>query len=125
MTWAYQQDSTHTDFANYLDSQEMMYDNIKTVVESSIHTHDDINVIIPTGTSIQNLRTSLIEDNVTRDGYHLNDIGKYTAALTWIYELYKPDISLFDIDDEEIIEDEVGAIKEAVINAVTKPFGSN
>lgn len=39
-------------------------------------------MIIPTGTAIQNARTSFVGDHMNRDGYHLDlKIGRYTAAL--------------------------------------------
>lgn len=121
MTWAYQQDSTHEDFANYLNSQEMMYENIVLAVESSVETNDNIKVIIPSGTAIQNIRNSIVEDTVTKDGYHLDKIGKYVAGLTWIYKLYQPDLSEFKIQDAELSTDINGAIIEAVVNAVNHP----
>ena len=40
-------------------------------------------MIIPSGTAIQNARTSVLGDTFNRDGSHLNKIGKYTAACTW------------------------------------------
>ena len=44
--------------------------------------------VIPAGTAIQNGRNTLIGDNFTRDGYHLDlGIGRYTAASTWFEAL--------------------------------------
>lgn len=42
-----------------------------------------IKMIIPTGTAIQNARTSFIGDHMNRDGHHLDvKVGRYTAACT-------------------------------------------
>lgn len=82
-TWAYAQNSNHTGFANYDNDQTKMY---KAIVDAVHRAKDlvDIDLVVPAGTAIQNVRTSIVGDNVTRDGYHLNSgIGRYTAACVW------------------------------------------
>lgn len=84
MTWAYQGDSTHGDFAKYDNNQQTMYDAIVNTVQQEVLTKSAFSGVIPTGAAIQNLRSSSVGDTVTRDGYHLGlGIGRYTAALTW------------------------------------------
>lgn len=86
-TWAYAQNSTHTGFANYNNNQLAMFDAIVTAV-SSVAKENNISIIIPAGTAIQNGRTSFIGDNFCRDGYHLNlNYGRYTASCTWYEKL--------------------------------------
>lgn len=54
---------------------------------------DGIDIIIPTGTAIQNARgTSLnTPHDITRDGHHLAfGIGRYIAACTWYQVLFAP-----------------------------------
>lgn len=83
MTWAYQGNSSHKDFANYDNDQMTMYNAIVSTVQSSVEMP-----IIPNGTAIQNARTSYIGDNLTRDGYHLTmDFGRYIAGLTLMGQL--------------------------------------
>lgn len=82
-TWAYAQNSTHDGFANYDNDQTKMY---TAIVDAVNRAEDlvDIDFVVPAGTAIQNVRTSIVDDNVTRDGYHLNSgIGRYTAACVW------------------------------------------
>ncbi|NGF57980.1 DUF4886 domain-containing protein [Parapedobacter sp. SGR-10] len=82
-TWAYAQTSTHSGFANYSNNQMTMY---SAIVDAVNRAKDlvAIDAIVPAGTAIQNVRTSIIGDNVTSDGYHLNaGIGRYTAACVW------------------------------------------
>jgi hypothetical protein len=85
-TWAYAQNSTHSGFTHYGNSQAAMY---RAIVEANRQAAGlvNINIIIPSGTAIQNGRTSYVGDNFTRDGYHLNDMGRYTAACTWMETL--------------------------------------
>ena len=83
-TWAYSHDSTHGGFANYGNRQEVMYDSICQAVQFALLTHPELSFVVPSGTAIQNARTSWLGDNMNRDGYHLDlKMGRYTAACTW------------------------------------------
>lgn len=86
-TWAYSENSTHSGFVNYNNDQETMY---KAIVDAYNKAADLIPVhkIVPAGTAIQNARTSYLGDNFNRDGYHLNEIGRYTAASAWFEILF-------------------------------------
>lgn len=99
-TWAYAQDSDHRGFALYDRNQYLMYANIVAAVEEAVHEHkDDLSFYIPSGTAIQNARTSSlvgsgvgegqpVNRELTRDGYHLNyTLGRYIAACTWLEAL--------------------------------------
>lgn len=125
MTWAYQSNSTHSDFAKYDNSQETMYLSIVNAVKDCIVTNSKIDIILPTGTAIQNVRTSYLGDALTRDGFHLSyNLGRYIAAMTWLKA-----ITGWSIDDigyvpcsSEILSSDLPLIKEAVNNAVACPF---
>lgn len=88
MTWAYAKDSSHEGFKTYHKNQlEMYYAIISTVQKIANSIKADI--IIPTGTAIQNGRTSLLGDTYCRDGYHLElNFGRYTAACVWLESLF-------------------------------------
>ncbi len=84
MTWAYAQNSNHSGFANYNNNQQTMYNAIVSTVGQIISSNNEIDILIPSGTAIQNGRTSLLGDTFCRDGYHLSyTVGRYTAACTW------------------------------------------
>lgn len=58
----------------------MYHSIVKAVDKASKLTK--IKMIIPTGTAIQNARTSFVGDHMNRDGYHLDlKIGRYTGRL--------------------------------------------
>ena len=85
MTWAYSKDSNHNGFANYNRSQETMYDSIRYAVQWTQILHPEFSFNVPSGTAIQNARTTYLGDNMNRDGYHLDlKFGRYTAACTWL-----------------------------------------
>ncbi len=82
-TWAYAKNASHGGFKNYDRDQLKMY---QAIVDVSKRIKDlaPIDIVIPTGTAIQNGRTSVIGDNFCRDGFHLDvNIGRYTAAAAW------------------------------------------
>ena len=83
-TWAYSHDSTHGGFANYGNRQDVMYDSICQAVQYALQTHPEFKFVVPSGTAIQNARTTYLGDNMNRDGYHLDfKMGRYTAACAW------------------------------------------
>ena len=93
MTWAYQSDSTHSDFSRYNNNQTTMYNAICSTVQSEVLTLDNIATVIPNGTAIQNARTSYVGDHLTRDGYHLsNDLGRYIAGMNALKTLTGVDV---------------------------------
>ena len=125
MTWAYQGNSAHAEFPKYDKNQMTMYNAILDCVQKRIVGNLNIEGILPSGTAIQNLRTSYLGDTLTRDGYHLSyDIGRYTAALTWYKELTGADITDLTVVPKQYgnIAEHLPAIKEAVTNAVENPF---
>ena len=82
-TWAYARNSTHPGFYRYGKDQQTMYDEVVFAYSQAARLQH-IAIVIPTGTAIQNARSSSLGDTLCRDGYHLNlTYGRYTAACTW------------------------------------------
>ena len=82
-TWAYAATSDHSEFSKYDKNQMTMYNAIVSAAQQAVSEHG-INIVIPSGTAIQNGRTSYLGDSFNRDGYHLETTyGRYTAACTW------------------------------------------
>lgn len=87
-TWAYAESSTHKGFANYGNNQIAMYQAI-TQTTQCVAEKIGAEMLIPSGTAIQNGRTSLLGDTFCRDGFHLElTYGRYTAACTWFEKLF-------------------------------------
>lgn len=125
MTWAYQHDSTHADFVLYANNQEVMYKQILAATQERILTNDAISAVIPAGTAIQNARSSYFGDKLTRDGYHLNELGRLIAGYTWYAALTgKPleQLRLNTYADGELSDSDQQVIIEAVNNALAKPM---
>ncbi len=136
MTWAFQSDVSLTvrpDFMEYYNSDQMtMYNAIIDANELITVNNPMLAGVIPSGTAIQNLRTSYLGDTLTRDGYHLShSYGRYTASLMWFQTLtgfdldsvtYVPDATALDGTGKEQIAAAKDAIFEAVRNAFESPL---
>ena len=125
MTWAYQSTSGHGDFAKYNKNQMQMYNAITSTVQTLVVGNWNIEGYIPSGTAIQNLRTSYLGDNLTRDGYHLSlREGRFLAALTYAKILTGCDLAEISYTPEQYEYDDllVAAIKDAVDKACENPF---
>jgi len=121
-TWAYQHDSTHPGFVNYERSQEKMHNAIVETTQK-ISKLKNISTVIPSGTAIQNARTSSLDDTLTRDGYHLElTYGRFTAACTWYQKLFDLDVRKNPYKPDSISELQAKIAKEAAYQAVKKPF---
>ena len=126
LTWAYQQNSTHSSFPTYGSNQMKMYEAILKAYNSKVKVQESIVGTIPSGTAVQNLRSSYIGDTITRDGYHMSyDYGRYTVALTWFAYLTGGDVDKVDWLPKNyatVLQDHLPAIREAVKGALAKPF---
>ena len=122
MTWAYKTGSSHSDFPKYNRDQMTMYNAIVDAVNQKILTNDKIEIVIPSGTSIQNARTSVIGD-MTRDGYHLSyGIGRYIASMTFVKALTGLSIDNSTTVPGDVDSYELKAIIESVNNAINSPY---
>ena len=121
-TWAYAQNSDHGGFKRYGTSQKQMYDAINGALKQVIKDiHPD--VIVPSGTAIQNARTSSIGDNMNRDGYHLNLLyGRYTAACTWFQAIFKRSVVGNSYAPEGVTAEQKNIAQKAASAAVKHKF---
>ncbi len=125
MTWAYQQDYADGAFSVYGRDQLKMYNMIVDCAKEYVLSNPNISLIIPSGTSIQNARTSFIGDTLTRDGFHLDmEIGRYVAGLTWYAAITGSSVEniTYNPFPEKISDDMLAAAREAATNAVANPY---
>lgn len=94
MTWAYSTDSTHGQFADYGRDQRRMYNDICAAVREMTRHTSAFSTVIPSGTAIQSLRMSELNNppkDLTRDGYHIDyGAGRYALACVWYETLVRP-----------------------------------
>ena len=133
MTWAYEKNSDQPVFKNQFNNdQDYMYASIVKVLKEKILPRTEFSAIIPTGTAIQNVRTSYIGDTLTKDTLHLNNLGKVIASYTLFSVLVGKELTAINLDGEIISQDcdvpvtlsekDKQAIIEAVNAAIKNPY---
>lgn len=132
MTWAFQSDNTHEIFmTNHKGDQMVMYNMILDTVKEKVVPRDDFSAIIPSGTAVQNARTSYFGDTLTKDTLHLNNLGRVIAGYTtWatltgkpIEEINLPPARTYDLPEVVVLtETDKAVIIEAVNNAIANPW---
>lgn len=123
MTWAYAKDSTHGGFANYGRDQMKMYDSIVAATKGALKRHPELVFVIPSGTAIQDARTSRLGDTLNRDGYHLDyNIGRYTAACTWYEAILGKNAVRNAYCPPSVSAEDAVIARKAAHYAVRKPF---
>ena len=121
-TWAYASTSRHSGFKNYNCNQLTMYQAIANAVKKAAKANK-IKIVIPSGTAIQNARTSFIGDHLNRDGYHLDvKIGRYTAACTWFERIFKHNVVGNPYAPEGLDEVRKAVAQKAAHAAVKHPY---
>ena len=121
-TWAYAADSNHGGFANYDRNQGKMYSAIMSAVKRASEL-TGISVVIPSGTAVQNARTSYLGDNLTRDGFHLGwKGGRYLASCTWFEIITGKNVMKSSYAPEGVSEIEAKTLRRSAHSAVKRPY---
>lgn len=120
-TWAYAPNSNHGGFVTYDRDQMKMYQAIVNTVWQEV-PKVGIKLVIPSGTAIQNARTSSLGDDITRDGFHLSlPHGRYIAACTWLEAVLGINPVGNEYRPEGMTEEECRLAQKAAHKAVKKP----
>lgn len=121
-TWAYSTDAGHREFPRYERDQLKMYHSIMAASRQAAGARA-FPILIPSGTAIQNARTSSLGDALNRDGFHLEKTyGRYTASCTW-FEAISGISVVGNAYHPDSISDETAAICQAAAhNACLRPF---
>ena len=122
-TWAYASSSNHDEFPNYDKNQMTMYSGIVDATQKALNAHSELVGVIPSGTAVQNGRTSYLGDTFNRDGYHLETTyGRFTAACTWYETLSGKNVTENPWHHSNISDAVAAVCKAAAHAAVVKPF---
>ncbi|MBR2934355.1 MAG: DUF4886 domain-containing protein [Oscillospiraceae bacterium] len=132
MTWAVQKTHDSSAFlTTYNRDQYFYYECVANTLREQVITRPAFSSIIPVGTAIQNARATHIGDNLNRDGYHLNTLGRVIAGYTW-YSMFtgkKLDtIRYTDVRAESatpaitLTAEDAQAVAQAVNAAIADPY---
>ena len=127
-TWSYAKEFSHEKYGSNPMDQAAMDRDIKNAYEQ-VSKKANIPYIIPSGEAIK-LARKKYGDVLTRDGYHLNELGRTLVGILWVYYLLgstKLDLSTFEPSgysyddvtppvDKEQIKELMNIAKEALMN---------
>lgn len=105
-TWSYAKSFSHDRYGSNPMNQDAMDKDIeKAYKEASEKAH--IPYIVPVGEAIK-LARQIFGDNLTRDGYHLNERGRVLAGIVWVmYVTGKVDFDLSSFNPSGYTYDDV------------------
>lgn len=84
LTWLGESTRQHHEIISYGGNMVLMRQKLEEVTKAVILSNPKIDLLVPTGTAIENARTTRI-GLLTRDCFHLSmDKGRYIAGLTFI-----------------------------------------
>lgn len=134
LCWAFENGAPESEVWNrYGKNQLNMYQGLIDTLELRVLPKSHFDAIIPTGTAVQNLRTSYIGDTLTKDKLHLNHLGRIMAAYTVLATVTGEPITEINISTfakdrtenfpiTEVTEQDKLAIMEAINNAIENPY---
>ena len=123
MTWAYSAKSSNPEFKKYGNDQLAMYNALIDCVKTEVLKFKDFVGVIPSGTAIQNARTSSLGDNMDRDGFHLSmDLGRYIAGLCVVCTILGTDPADIPFAPCGVDPLRRKIAEESVRNAIKAPF---
>lgn len=133
MPWSFASGCKDEIFGRYKYNQLRMYNNI-TAATKVMMSQSDIDIVVPIGTAIQNLRNTNLNNpplDITRDFRHIDQgIGRYTASCTLFQKLIAPiyGVNLFDTQffglqgNVPLTEENFKICQQAAMNACDNPF---
>ena len=122
MAWVGEPYDKH-EIAHFGGDQMLCYNALTDTTKKAVAPLQDIAVLSPTGTAIQNARAALPAGRLSRDGFHLSyDLGRYIAGITWLSALTGIDFSPLSWAPEGVSAAEQALAKAAARAALAAPF---
>ena len=122
LTWLGESTNEHHEIISYGGDMSLMRERLEEVTRRVMQNHPNIELLVPTGTAIENARTSRI-GVLTRDGYHLSlDKGRYIAGLAFISTITGMDAAKVKWAPENVDDYARQVAIESVKNAQKAPL---
>ena len=122
MTWIGEPYDKH-EIVLFGGDQLKMYGEVTRITQQVVLPTAGLDRVSPTGTAIQNARTSVLNGKLSRDGYHLSlDAGRYIAGLTFWKALTGADIADVAWAPEGVDAIAKQIAVESAENAIITPF---
>jgi len=122
LTWMGESTRQHHEIISYKGNIKLMREKLVEVTRDTVLNNPYLDLFIPTGTAIENARTSKI-GLLTRDCFHLSmDKGRYIAGLTFIAAVTGLSIDGIEWVPEGVDEYAKAVAVESAKNAIKYPL---
>jgi hypothetical protein len=122
LTWLGESTRQHHEIISYRGNMALMREKLEEVTREVMQNNPKIDLLVPTGTAIENARTSHI-GLLTRDCYHLSmDKGRYIAGLTFISTVTEIDAEKITWAPDGVDDYAMKVAIESVKNAQRSPL---
>ena len=122
LTWLGESTRQHHEIISYGGNMALMREKLVEVTEKMVLSDPLVDLLVPTGTAIENARTSDI-GLLTRDCYHLSvDKGRYIAGLAFVSTVTGLDAAKIAWAPDNVDEYAVRVAIEATKNAQENPL---
>lgn len=115
-TWAYPSYSDHPDFYHYQNDTKTMYKALKDTYHK-VAKELGIDIIIPSGEVVEAARDKF-GICLNRDGFHLNEVGRYIASLGFVNTLSGEISNLYVPTEKGLTKEEAEQYKVFVSHIV-------
>ena len=132
-TWSYAKSFSHERYGSNPMDQDAMDKDIKEAY-LQVSEISNIKEIIPTGEAIRLARLTY-GDNLTRDGYHLNELGRTLAGILWVFYLtgkvdnelkdFHPTGFTYDDVTRPVSDEDIKKLNKIAIEAIENNKGHN
>ncbi len=122
LTWLGEATRQHHEILSYRGDMRLMHEKLIEVTKTVVLANPLIDLLVPTGTAIENARTSQI-GLLTRDCYHLSmDKGRYIAGLTFVAAVTGLPVDGISWAPEGVDEYAIKVAVESAKNALNAPL---
>ena len=122
LAWMGESTYQHHEIISYNGNMALMREKLIEVTKKMVVNNPNVDLLVPTGTAIENARTSNI-GLLTRDCFHLSvDKGRFIAALSFISTIAGIDADKITWVPDNVDEYAKRVAIEAVKNAQKHPF---
>ncbi len=123
MTWVGEPSYNHAEMLAFNRDQIRYFNAICDITRRLVAPIANIDLVCPTGTAVQNARTTVLNRRLNRDGYHLSiDVGRYLAGMAFLRALTGEPVDNAAWNPQGVSDVDKEFILKSVNMAMEKPY---
>lgn len=123
LTWAGEPEFDRPEMIDFGRDQLALFAAICRTTQECVVPVPGIDRVVPTGTAVQNARTTALKSRMSRDGYHMSyDVGRYLAGLTFLQTLTDTNVDTVPFRPQGVTEQDTTLILKSAQQAILHPY---